>query len=1286
MCKADVRLAAASLALNDTPVGYQPPKGPAMFISLSYNHLDDSVPASPPFFNVGTKWSLNVLSFVEDDPASAGTKVERVAAGGGKVSYPLESITFNGTTGEFGPEDQTQAVLKRVPASGTVTSYTLTFPDGTVHTYAKLDGASTYPRRVFLSSITDPQGNALTFTYDSMQLRLNSITDAAGRSTTFCYDPSGTTNCTSGTDKKIYRITDPFGRYATLSYTQDESWQNCTGGKLCKITDVVGIESMFQYDTADPTFISTLTTPYEVTTFRSGTESGDIRWVEIENNYGQVERVEYVPGAASGISASETIPSGITAVNSSYDKGNSFYWNGHAYASGGITKDMSGEVTAKDYTKARVTHWLKNERNLVTGIAESIKEPLENRVFFNYASQPAGNIVGTSDRPTKTARIMPGSSTQLWAKTYNAQGNVLTETDPLGRETKYTYYSGGIDLQTVEQKISSTPTYATIASFGTYTNHLPASSTDAAGKQTSYTYNGAGQLTQVTDPLSQVTKYQYDGSSRLQYVKKTIGGSDVTLLTLAYNGDDQVSSRTDSEGHVISYTYDDLDRVLTETFPDSTYNEYQYSLLDLGSFTDRLGHSTWFGHDGLRMLEDVTDELGNVTHFEYYEDKTLGSVKQYNNATHDPGDSSTYKRTYWDIDVQGRVTGMSIEPDGDGFGQSYDSAGRPSVRTDGLSQTKTLGYNAANEVTSITYGGEVNPTSDVTFAYDSWYPRRTSMTDGLGTTSWSYVAPGTTCSGGSTTNCGALQLASENGPFTSNDTISYVYDELGRLKSRTVGSDAETFTYDIHNRVTAHTNTLGTFNYTFNGQTQDPLTRTLGTTGVKLTYAYGNNSADRRLASITPSQLASMNTARSFTLTTNPVRVTAISEGALAASGWSGGTTARAWAYTYDNADKLTNGAITPSGGSATNYATGYDYAGSINSFEGTSGTVNRKNQLTALGARSLTYDIEGNATNDGVHANKFDAENRIVEVGLGGSNKMTFAYDGLGRRGKITSVIGGTTTESRLAWCSDGTLCQQRNSSDTVTRRYVAEGEVRPSGTNLVYLSDHLGNVRAVTNTSGALQWAADYKPYGSTYQTFGSTAPDFRFAGLLAEPNSGLYLSNTRAYDPTIGAWLSRDPIGIEGGANLYAYVGGNPISRLDRIGLKTEVYRRPTQINGPFSPLNALDINHYWIKTDKYEAGMGGPAAQIPGQGAPDMPFTKVHTKDHSGQSKASNAQQVKLPYEVDEQCVNERIRPGRELGRFVPGMNDCQSFVGGVLDQCRIDNRQTWEQAIDWLLAF
>ena len=125
------------------------------------------------------------------------------------------------------------------------------------------------------------------------------------------------------------------------------------------------------------------------------------------------------------------------------------------------------------------------------------------------------------------------------------------------------------------------------------------------------------------------------------------------------------------------------------------------------------------------------------------------------------------------------------------------------------------------------------------------------------------------------------------------------------------------------------------------------------------------------------------------------------------------------------------------------------------------------------------------------------------------------------------------------------------------MTRRYFSEGEVRPTAaTNkrLYYARDHLGSVREVLDAdTGVRLGSLDYDPYGLTVATNGTVFPDFGYAGMYLLQGWGLYQTHYRVYDANLTyRWLNRDPIGEEGGINLYAYVGGDPVNAVDPLGL--------------------------------------------------------------------------------------------------------------------------------------
>jgi RHS repeat-associated protein len=137
----------------------------------------------------------------------------------------------------------------------------------------------------------------------------------------------------------------------------------------------------------------------------------------------------------------------------------------------------------------------------------------------------------------------------------------------------------------------------------------------------------------------------------------------------------------------------------------------------------------------------------------------------------------------------------------------------------------------------------------------------------------------------------------------------------------------------------------------------------------------------------------------------------------------------------------------------------------------------------------------------------------------------------------------------TKFLWCGER-ICEARDSSDNVLARYYAQGE-RHGSTIAYYAQDQVGSVVATVDPQGQVAARLKYDSYGTITSSNG-TLPDYRYAGLYAHPQSGVYLATYRAYDPKIGRWLSRDPIRELGGLNLYGYVGGNPILWNDPDGL--------------------------------------------------------------------------------------------------------------------------------------
>jgi RHS repeat-associated protein len=118
-------------------------------------------------------------------------------------------------------------------------------------------------------------------------------------------------------------------------------------------------------------------------------------------------------------------------------------------------------------------------------------------------------------------------------------------------------------------------------------------------------------------------------------------------------------------------------------------------------------------------------------------------------------------------------------------------------------------------------------------------------------------------------------------------------------------------------------------------------------------------------------------------------------------------------------------------------------------------------------------------------------------------------------------------------------------------------------SGISIYYVhTDHLGTPRKITRPSdNGLMWRWDPDTFGSVAPNsnptgLGTFTYNLRFPGQYSLNESGLYYNYYRDYDPSTGRYIESDPIGLRGGINPYAYVHGNPISRVDPLGLDDSI----------------------------------------------------------------------------------------------------------------------------------
>ena len=239
--------------------------------------------------------------------------------------------------------------------------------------------------------------------------------------------------------------------------------------------------------------------------------------------------------------------------------------------------------------------------------------------------------------------------------------------------------------------------------------------------------------------------------------------------------------------------------------------------------------------------------------------------------------------------------------------------------------------------------------------------------------------------------------------------------------------------------------------------------------------------------------------------------------------------------------------------------------------------TANNVNQYTSIlcasaPRREPAYDADGNMTFDGVLDYSYDAENRLVSISSNGITIVTNQYDHKGRRvRKVTPVsettflyddwnlvyereiVGAITNETFYYWGKDisGTL---QGAGGVGGLLYL-----KRNGTIYVPHADAYGNIIRYTDTMGNIVASYTYGAFGNLLSASGPLAHMFRFlfSSKYFDVETGHYYYIGRYYLPSLMCWLTRDPILEEGGMNLYAFCGNNPVAHNDAFGYSIAEY---------------------------------------------------------------------------------------------------------------------------------
>ncbi len=241
---------------------------------------------------------------------------------------------------------------------------------------------------------------------------------------------------------------------------------------------------------------------------------------------------------------------------------------------------------------------------------------------------------------------------------------------------------------------------------------------------------------------------------------------------------------------------------------------------------------------------------------------------------------------------------------------------------------------------------------------------------------------------------------------------------------------------------------------------------------------------------------------------------------------------------------------------------------------DGQSYSVNVLNQLTSDGEWQYEYDACGRMSvkksANGTFSYGYDALDRLTTLTCG-NDRYQYIYDSENRRiSKEHYVQGGNglwQLMSKVNFFYDGQ--NEIGACDTsgaiVELRILGEGKGAEIGAAIAIeigdqtyapLHDHNGNVMGLIDSqSGQVLETYQYTAFGQQESTPSLYNP-WRFSSKRHDEESGLIYFGRRYYDPAIGRWITPDPIGFDGGPNLYAYVLNNPLTHIDLYGLEEAI----------------------------------------------------------------------------------------------------------------------------------
>ncbi|MEQ1931385.1 MAG: RHS repeat-associated core domain-containing protein [Parvularculaceae bacterium] len=651
-----------------------------------------------------------------------------------------------------------------------------------------------------------------------------------------------------------------------------------------------------------------------------------------------------------------------------------------------------------------------------------------------------------------------------------------------------------------------------------------------------FAYDDARRLTSVETALGERRAFAHDGLSRVTNVtERTAGGAVAMTHDFAFDELGRLLRSIGASGQTATYAHDRNDNTVSVTDPRSKLYAYGFDALD-------------------RVIRE-TDPDSAVTNLTRRSDGAVSAVEDAKTLV------TSYVRNAW-----GEVT-QTTSPDTGVTSYVRDARGLVSSMTRATGITTTYTYDGAGRLLSESFSSD--PGATRTYTYDSTTPsgnrgvgRLASITDSSGVTTFAYDAHGNMTS--TTRAIGGFNYSTSYAYADGDKAVSLTYPS-GRIVTWSYGSSGNVTAIRMRANAGAPLEDVLT-SVTHLAMTDSGSMGTEGEGGLWTVKAgtFGNGL-----------QLAATYDQDGRLATLGAGAVQALTFGYDAASNVAsmadGVTPSRSQIFQYDDLNRLTQAVgvygtigyaydLVGNRTSKVSNATAETYAYPATSHRlssVTGGAVNRSFGYAVSG--QLASETKGGAALSYV----YNGAGRMVEAQNGGVAFAAYAYDAFGQRVAKSTTAAAPGGASSVHFIHDeaGRLIAEHNGvTGAVMREYVWLGLQavayvdHSSGAPVTYYvhTDQVMNPQKLTNAAGAVVWDRVYEPFGEEISVSGALTEPLRFPGQTADAETQFFQNWNRDYDPSLGRYIQSDPIGLLGGINTYAYVGGNPLSAVDPMGL--------------------------------------------------------------------------------------------------------------------------------------